>query len=52
MRHSSSFRTLVVVPMLLTTRKAIEQQIEAPRDPLPREPEGELYFAAAFRLGG
>ncbi|MBE0609481.1 MAG: glycosyl transferase [Dehalococcoidia bacterium] len=38
-------RTLVVVPMLLTTRKAIEQQIERLETHYLASPEGELYFA-------
>jgi cyclic beta-1,2-glucan synthetase len=41
----ASLRTLVVVPTLLTTSSAIEQQIERLEIHYLASPEGELYFA-------
>jgi cyclic beta-1,2-glucan synthetase len=41
----SQLRTLVVVPALLTTRAALEEQIERLEIHYLASPEGELYFA-------
>jgi cyclic beta-1,2-glucan synthetase len=41
----SHLRTLVVVPALLTTRAALEEQIERLEIHYLASPEGELYFA-------
>ncbi len=41
----SRLRTMVVVPSLLTTRAAIEEQIERLEIHYLASPEGELYFA-------
>src|SRR5438270_835185 len=41
----SSLRTMVVVPTLLTTRAALEAQLESLEVHYLASPEGELYFA-------
>ena len=45
-------RTMVVIPTLLTTHEAIQQQIEQIGGAFPGQPEGERLFRAAVRLDG